>query len=133
MALFIISDLTHYAAWGDLLLSRKNKHSLLTGGNLVVVCKSIGAIGTVVFNDVKRGGVDVAWTLCFCFCGVTHEWMSSVFIIKVRGDECSCQITCRWCMSIWRRQNRFLECWSGWFWSIIFGITTNLLSHGDNE
>ena len=33
---------------------------LPTGGNLVVFCNSTGAIGTVVFNRVKRGGVDVA-------------------------------------------------------------------------
>ena len=28
---------------------------------------------------IKRGGVDVAWTLIFCFQGVTQEWISSVF------------------------------------------------------
>ena len=27
----------------------------------------------------------------------------------------------------------FLECWSGYFLSIIFEITTNILYHGDNE
>ena len=32
-----------------------------------------------MINGVKRGGVDVAWTLIFCFQGVTQEWMSSVF------------------------------------------------------
>ena len=27
----------------------------------------------------KQEGVDVAWTLIFCFLGVTQEWISSVF------------------------------------------------------
>ena len=44
----------------------------------VVVCNSIGAIGGVEFNGVKWVVVDVAWTLEFYFCGVTHEWMSYV-------------------------------------------------------
>ena len=43
------------------------------------MCNSTGSIGSAVFNGVKLGGVYVAWTLWFCFCGVTHEWMSSVF------------------------------------------------------
>ena len=43
------------------------------------MCNSTGAIGSVVFNGVKQVGVDVSWTLHFCFYGVTHEWMSSVF------------------------------------------------------
>ena len=30
-------------------------------------------------NGVKRGGVDVAWTLILCFWGVRQDWMSSVF------------------------------------------------------
>ena len=46
---------------------------------LVVVCNSTGAIGSVAFNIVKQVFVDVAWTLQFCSCGVTHYWMSSVF------------------------------------------------------
>ena len=41
----------------------EHKHSLPTGGNLVVVCNSTGAIVSVVFNSVKLGGVDVARTL----------------------------------------------------------------------
>ena len=36
------------------------KKSLPSGGNLVVVCNSTGAIGSVVFNGVKRGGVYVS-------------------------------------------------------------------------
>ena len=79
MSLFSIRDFSHWAAWGDLLLICKHKHYSPTRGNLVVVCNSTGAIGIVVFNGVKQGGVDVAWTLKFCFCGVTHEWVSSVF------------------------------------------------------
>ena len=63
MALFNTLDLTHWAEWGDLLLIWKHKHYLPTGGNLVVLCNSTGAIGSVVFNGVKLGGVDVAWTL----------------------------------------------------------------------
>ena len=42
------------------MLTRKHKYSLPTGGRLVVFCNSTGAIGKVVFNGVKRGGVDVA-------------------------------------------------------------------------
>ena len=79
MALFNILDLTHWVAWGDFLLTRKHKYYLPTGGNSVVFGNSTGAIGKVVINGVKRGGVDVAWTLIFCFRGVTQEWISSVF------------------------------------------------------
>ena len=79
MALFNILDLTHCAAWGDLLFIWKHKYYLPLRGNLVVVCNSKGAIGGVVFNSVKRGGVDVAWTIWLCFRGVTHEWISPVF------------------------------------------------------
>ena len=32
-----------------------------------------------MINGVKRGGVDVAWTLIFYFWGVTQEWISSLF------------------------------------------------------
>ena len=32
-----------------------------------------------MINGVKRGGVDVAWTLIFCLLGVTQEWISSIF------------------------------------------------------
>ena len=78
MDLFSIRDLTHWAAWVDLLLIWKHKYSLPEGGNCFVLCNSTGATGSVVFNGVKWGGVEVAWTLYF-FCGVTHEWMSSVF------------------------------------------------------
>ena len=28
---------------------------------------------------VKKGGADVAWTIIFCFQGVTQEWILSVF------------------------------------------------------
>ena len=63
MDLFSVRDLTHLSAWGDLLLIFKQKYSLPTGGNLVFVCNSTGAIVRLVFNGVKWGGVDVAWTL----------------------------------------------------------------------
>ena len=42
------------------------------------MCNSTGAISSVLFNGVKQVGADLAWKLYFCFCGVTHEWMSSV-------------------------------------------------------
>ena len=71
--------MTHWAAWGDLLSTCKHKYYLPTGGNYIVFVNSIGARGTVVINGVKRGGVDVSWTLIFCFQGVTQEWISSVF------------------------------------------------------
>ena len=77
MALFSIHYLTHWAAWGDLLLIWKHKYYLPAGGNCFVLCNSTGFIFSVVCNSVKLGVVDVAWTLYF-FHGVTHEWMSSV-------------------------------------------------------
>ena len=79
MALFNILDLTHWAAWGDFLLTWKHKYSLPTGGNSVVFGNSAGAIGKLLINGVKQGGVDVSWTLVFCFLGVTQEWISSTF------------------------------------------------------
>ena len=79
MKLFNICDLTHWAAWGDLLSTWKHKYSLSTGGNSVVFGNSAGGRDKVVINGVKRGGVDVAWTLILCFRGVTQEWISSVF------------------------------------------------------
>ena len=60
MALFSIPDFTRWVAQGYLLFIWKHKYSLPTSGNLVVVCNSTGAIGSVVFNGVKKGGVDVA-------------------------------------------------------------------------
>ena len=63
MALFNTLDLTHWAGWGDLLLTRKHKYYLPTRGNYVVFVNSIGARGKVVINGVKRVVVDVAWTL----------------------------------------------------------------------
>ena len=87
--LFNTLDLTHWTAWGDFMLTWKYKYSLPTGGNYVVFGSTSGARGTVVINGVKQGGVDVAWTLIFCFWGVTQEWilyvfeMSDVFWISV--------------------------------------------------
>ena len=75
-------DLKHWAAWGYLLSTWKHKYYLPTGGNSVVFVNSIGARGKVVINGVKRGGVDLAWTLIFCFRGVTQEWISSVLKIS---------------------------------------------------
>ena len=79
MALFNTLDLTHWAAQGDLLSTWKQKYYLPTRGNCVVFGNSTGRRVKVVINGVKRGGVDVAWTLIFCFRGVTQEWISSVF------------------------------------------------------
>ena len=53
-------DLTHWAACGDLLSTWKHKYSLPSGGKCVVFGTSIGKIGKLVINGVKRGGVDVA-------------------------------------------------------------------------
>ena len=42
----------------------------------------VGNVRTYVLIEVARvrqGGVDVSWTLIFCFLGVTQEWISSVF------------------------------------------------------
>ena len=79
MAIFSICDLTHWEAWGDLQFIWKRKYSLPTRGNVVGLCNSTSATGRVVFNGVKQEGEDVSWTLWFCFCGATHEWMSYVF------------------------------------------------------
>ena len=63
MALFIILDLIHWAAWEDLPLILKQKYSLPAGGNSVVLCNLLDAIGIVAFNGVKWVVVDVSWTL----------------------------------------------------------------------
>ena len=62
-----------------MLLTWKHKYYLPTRGNYVVFINSTGVRGKVVINGVKRGGVDVARTLIFCFWGVTQELISSVF------------------------------------------------------
>ena len=62
-----------------MLLTWEQKYSFPTGSNYVVFGNSTGAIGKVVINGVKLGGVDVARTLVLCFQGVTQEWISSVF------------------------------------------------------
>ena len=67
MSLFNTLDLTHWAAWGDFLLTWKHKYYLPTGGNCVVFGDSTGTRGKVLINGVKPGGVNVAWTLIFCF------------------------------------------------------------------
>ena len=82
MALFNTLDLTHWTAWGNLLSTWKHKYPLPSGGKCVVFGNSTGAIVTVLINGVKQGCVDLAWTLIFCFWGVTHEWISSVFNIS---------------------------------------------------
>ena len=66
MTFFNTIYLTHWEAWGDLLSTWKLKYSLPSGGNCVVFGNSTGRIGNVVINGVKRGGVDVAWTLILC-------------------------------------------------------------------
>ena len=55
-----------------------------SGGKCVVFGNSTGKRGKIVINGVKRGGVDVALTLIFCFRGVTQEWISSVFEVLTR-------------------------------------------------
>ena len=42
------------------------------------MCNLTDRIGSTSLIDVKGVGVDVAWTLYFCFCGVTQDCMSSV-------------------------------------------------------
>ena len=82
MTLLNTIDLTHWSAWGDLLFIWKQKYSSPTGVNFVVFVNWTGARSEAVINGVKQGGgVDVAWTLIFCFRGVTHEGISSVFKI----------------------------------------------------
>ena len=63
MALLVIRDLTHWAAWEDLPLIYKHKYYLPDGGNCFVLFYSIGSIGSEMFNGVKRLVVDVALTL----------------------------------------------------------------------
>ena len=95
--------MTHWAAWGDLLSTYKHKYSLQSGGNSVAFGNSTGKRGKVVINGVKIGGVDVVWTLIFCFLGVMQEWISSVFEV----------FTLFW-MEI------LALCWS--WWDIIVGV-----------
>ena len=45
------------------LVNLEHKYSLPSGGKSVVFGTSLGKIGKVVINGVKRGGVDVAGTL----------------------------------------------------------------------
>ena len=79
MTLFNTLDLAHWASWGDLLSTWKHKYSLPSEDKCVVFGNSTGKRGKLVINGVKRGGVDVAWTLIFCFWGLTKECISSVF------------------------------------------------------
>ena len=60
MDLFYTLDLTHLAAWGDLLSTWKHKYYLPSGGKCVVFGNSTGKRGKEVINGVKEGGVDVA-------------------------------------------------------------------------
>ena len=115
MALLIILDLTHCAAWGYLRLIWKHKYPLPAGSNYFVLCKSTGAIVSVVSNSVKQVYVYMAWTLppplwCYkwvdviCILGVVLVFIGrNVFIIKLRWYGCLCWIVCRWCMRRWRR------------------------------
>ena len=79
MTFFNNLDLTRWAAWGYLLSTGTHKYYLPSGVNCVVFGNSTGKIGKVLINGVKRGGVDVAWTLILRFWGVTQEWISSAF------------------------------------------------------
>ena len=71
--------LTHFAVWDDFFVNQKTQICFPVRGNLVVLCNLTGTILIISFNGVKREVVDVSWALYFCFCGVTHEWMSSIF------------------------------------------------------
>ena len=93
----------HQVAWGYLLSTWKQKYSLPSGGKCVVFGNSKGKRGKVVINGVKRGGVYVAWTLIFCFQGVTQECISSVFEM----------LTVFWMEGL-------SLCWS--WWDIIVGV-----------
>ena len=53
MALFIILDLAHWAAWEYLPLILKQKYFLPEGGDSFVVCKSTDALVSVAFNGVN--------------------------------------------------------------------------------
>ena len=63
MALFVIGDFTHWAAWEDFPFVWNKQYYLPAGVTCSVVCSSKGAIGSVAFNGVKLVVVDVAWTL----------------------------------------------------------------------
>ena len=103
MTFFNNIDLTHWAAWGDLLSAWKHKYSLPSGGNYVVFGNSTGTIGKVLINGVKGGGVDVALTLILFLLGFTKEWMPSVFEM----------LTLSWLEAL-------SLCWLGW--DIIVGF-----------
>ena len=103
MTLFNTLDLTHWAAWGDLLSTWKHKYYLPSGGKCVVFGNSTVKRGKVVINDVKLGSVDVSLTLIFCFRGVTQEWIPSVFEV----------FTVFWISVL-------SLCWS--WWDIIVGV-----------
>ena len=75
MDLFIILDLTHWAAWEYLPLIWKHKSYLPLWGNSFVVCNLTYAIVSVAFDRIKWVVVYVAWTMWFFFRGVTHDWM----------------------------------------------------------
>ena len=71
--------MTHWATWGDLLSTYKQKYSLPNGGKCVVFGNSTDKRGKVVINGVKLVSVDVAWKLMLCFWGVTQEWIAYIF------------------------------------------------------
>ena len=113
-ALFSIRDLTHWAAWGDLLFIWKHKDSLPAGGNCFVLCNSTGAICSVLFNGVKTRGcicglkTVILFSWCYTWVDVIFIWGvvlvligRNIFIIKLIWDGCSCRIICRWCMISW--------------------------------
>ena len=142
MALFIIRDLTYWAVYDDFLFIWKHKYSLPAGGNFYVVCNSIGAIEIVTSNRVKWVVVDVAWTLCFGFRGVTHEWMSSVFEVLLLFWFLVLSLLSSWdeidvrvkliADDVWEYEDDktgFLRVGINIFWSIVFAKTTNSLAH----
>ena len=56
----LLNSLIWHTGQHEEIYCLSGKKSLPNGGNLVVVCNSTGATGSVVFNGVKLGGVYVA-------------------------------------------------------------------------
>ena len=110
IASFSVCQLTHWAAWGDLLLIWKHNYYLPARGNCFVLLNST-ITNTVIWFLLCYTWVDVIF-----IGGVVLVLVcSNAFIIKLRWYGYLCQITCRWCISILSWYNNFLECWSGYF------------------
>ena len=109
------------------------------------MCKLTDAICSLAFNVVKLMVVDISWTLWFCFRGVTHEWMSSIFevfflflflVMSLLSslDEIDVRVGL---LSdyLWEAEDDktgFLSVGFNSFELIVFEKTTNFLAHGSN-